>query len=763
MAAHSLNKTHLFLLNQDRTRANRTAGYMDVVHGVRTIKLELDRAYVKSLPPDEPCVVVDDLPNTDHVRFVDCLTDAVTADPSMVYTFSGYAFVGVKDGQLSPIQKVEAYGRMPFTPRYRQNDDGHVRIDVLKDNVIACTAKTLARILHASVSQSFDCVEASVAIARLGLRITCLEPPVDWSGLPRTGSSNRGSMRMDTDRYMGLFTFRGWHEDATQVSAGASEAGTPKVAVVITTHNRTKTAKLAIESLVARLKYPDLEWIVADDRSERGHLRELVEHMVRLGVRNVRTTETNDAHWGLGASLNNALHAAFRFCDVVLTTEDDWYLQRDLDLAPLVGTIVSEKNVAAIRLGAMFKAEDHLMDSSIEGFSKVTNGSRFSSDRTRMLLNMQVALRHRRLYDAVGYYAENKMPDAVESNMNERFCTYTNEGLSDGLVVLWPNAYERKTLDSRVNPFVHFGESTCGHDYAVPEWLDGKTSLSEIEDTAQAFAAGSAIHVAMISDHNGLKQLEKVVKSIRKTNDGSDVRIHVISYDDELAAGASESIPASSSGVSVDVCKLSSADRERIDALATPQSKKQYSVPPVGLVKFVLGRYVDAPKVLYIDTDTLVRKPLRELYDTDLDGNAIGAVVDPGCLFLDKEKFPLISGNREYFNSGVMLMDLDKIRDGGFETVMFHRKRTQPNLLFQDQDVLNAEFFRYVKLLPPKFNALMGAVLKVCDIKDLNELYGTDYKSGNDLVDDAVIWHWASGDKPWMSSTAPRAAAWLLL
>ena len=762
MAAHSLNRAHLFIVNQSRNRSGRTGGYMDVVHGVRTLRTVLDIDFIKALPPDGPCIVVDDLPNVDHARFVDYLTDAVASDPSRVYTFSGYSFDGVEGGQLSPIQKVTMYDRMPFTPRYRQNDEGPVDVDLLKDNVMACTAGILSKIVQSMPSKKFDCVDASTAIARLGIGMTCLEPPVDWSGLPRTAASNRGSIKMDTDRFMGLFTFRGWHE--APVRAAATQGGTaPKVAVIVTTHNRTKTAKLAIESLVARLKYPDLEWIIADDRSDRGHVRALVEHAVSLGVKNIRTTETNKAHWGLGASLNNALHAAFRTCDIVLTTEDDWYLQRDLCLEPLVKVISENTNVAAIRLGAMFKAEDHLIDSSVDGFYKVTNGSRFSTDRTRMLLNLQVAIRHRRLYDALGYYPENKKPDTVEADMNERFCSYTREGLSDNLVVLWPKKFERKTLDSRINPFVHFGESTCGHDYAVPEWLAGKTSIGDVDESEPARDASSTIHVAMVSDYNGWKQLDKVVRSIRKTNDGSAVHIHVVAYDNELATYVRGNIPASASGVTVEVSVISAEDRERVDACATPQDGKQYSVPPVGLVKFMLGRYIDTPKVLYMDTDTLVRKPLRELYDTDLEGNALAAVVDPGCLFLDKERFPMISGNREYFNSGVMLMDLDKIRDGGFETVLFHRKRTQPDLLFQDQDILNAEFFRYVKLLPPKFNVLMGAVAKVCDIKDLNELYGTDYASGNDLIDAAVIWHWASGDKPWMSATAPRAAAWLLL
>ena len=753
----NFENVHLFVLARKKSGENNTPEYKNVCRLVKSVKYKLDREYVLSLPKTDPCIVVDDLPNIEQEKFVEYLAAAVSGDPSNAYTYAGCRFEEVVRGRLFPYQKITAYDRNPFTPRYRLNDEGNTTIDVLKDTTLACTANMLSKVLHVLPSGRFSAIDTSLALAKLGIRAVCIDPVYDWSGLPRMSRSNVMSVKMDRDETMPLFVFHGWHEYTPVEPLGDVH---DKVAVIVTTHDRTSTAKLTLESLVARLKYDNLKWIIADDRSSRGHVRALVEHMVSLGVKDVVATETDENHWGLGASLNNALEAAFRSCNVVLTTEDDWYLQKELDLAPLVKIVNENENIATIRLGAMFKSLDHLVDSSVPGYYKVTNGSRFSEDKTRMLLNLQVAVRHRRLYDTLGYYAENKKPDEVESGMNEKFCSYTQEGLSDSLVVLWPKDFERETLDSRTNPFVHFGESTCGHDYPTPDWLLGKERLDDVVNPAIPPLNRAVIHVAMVSDYNGREQLRKVISSIRKTNDDSVVYVHVVAYDGTLADYAKDNIPATGNGVNVLVKTLSQTDRDMIDACATPQNGKTYSVPPVGLVKFVLGRYVDVPKALYLDTDTLVMKPLGELYGTDLEGNIVGAVVDPGCLFLDRSKYPMIGGNTKYFNSGVMLLDLEQIRNGGFERNMFYRKQHQPCLQFQDQDVFNTTFYGYTKLLPPKYNVLLGAILKVCDLKDVNTLYDTSYKTAEDMVDDAVIWHWASGDKPWMSDSAPKAAVW---
>lgn len=97
-------------------------------------------------------------------------------------------------------------------------------------------------------------------------------------------------------------------------------------------------------------------------------------------------------------------------------------------------------------------------------------------------------------------------------------------------------------------------------------------------------------------------------------------------------------------------------------------------------------------RLLYLDPDTLVINPLRPLWETDLDGHLFAACAHTG-------KTELVSSvNRvrlnvahDYFNSGVLLMDLDACRREIVPQALFDFVREHANtLLLPDQDLLNS-------------------------------------------------------------------------
>lgn len=96
-------------------------------------------------------------------------------------------------------------------------------------------------------------------------------------------------------------------------------------------------------------------------------------------------------------------------------------------------------------------------------------------------------------------------------------------------------------------------------------------------------------------------------------------------------------------------------------------------------------RCLPAERVIYLDADTLVRKDLRELWRTDLSGHAIAAAPDLWCP-MGHDRIP----RGEYFNSGVLLLDLVKIRSTfpALEALCYEMK----DALFWDQDPLNIHF-----------------------------------------------------------------------
>ena len=97
-------------------------------------------------------------------------------------------------------------------------------------------------------------------------------------------------------------------------------------------------------------------------------------------------------------------------------------------------------------------------------------------------------------------------------------------------------------------------------------------------------------------------------------------------------------------------------------------------------------------RVLYLDPDILVLNPLRPLWETGLEGNLFAAAAHTGKTELANSvnRVRLNSGS-DYYNSGVLLMDLAAARreidpEEIFRYVAEHKKE----LLLPDQDLLNA-------------------------------------------------------------------------
>ena len=114
---------------------------------------------------------------------------------------------------------------------------------------------------------------------------------------------------------------------------------------------------------------------------------------------------------------------------------------------------------------------------------------------------------------------------------------------------------------------------------------------------------------------------------------------------------------------------------------------------------------MDCGRVIYVDADTIVLGDIRELWAADLGGYPIGTVTD--C-YQDAEKFAALwslpPGGR-YFNSGVLVIDLPKVREQklfsrAIDFVVEHDK----DLLFADQDALNHVFWKNSAVIEPTWN-----------------------------------------------------------
>lgn len=138
---------------------------------------------------------------------------------------------------------------------------------------------------------------------------------------------------------------------------------------------------------------------------------------------------------------------------------------------------------------------------------------------------------------------------------------------------------------------------------------------------------------------------------------------------------------------------------------------------------FIPTLFPQYKKGLYLDCDIIVTQDLAALYDADLQGMPLGAVNDEVIadipVFADYAEQVLGVSRREYFNAGVLVMDLEQLRRidllGALEKLMARHTFT----VAQDQDYLNVLFYRKTALLPLTWNK---TAFDNCDPNDLPAL-----------------------------------------
>lgn len=109
-------------------------------------------------------------------------------------------------------------------------------------------------------------------------------------------------------------------------------------------------------------------------------------------------------------------------------------------------------------------------------------------------------------------------------------------------------------------------------------------------------------------------------------------------------------------------------------------------------------------RVLYLDCDTVVLSSLKKLWDTDLHSYLLGAVMEPTIYPCIKEEIGLKS-EEPYFNSGVLLIDLNQWREEKAQKKLLDFYRSKGGRLFAgDQDTINGSLKGRIMPLSPQYN-----------------------------------------------------------
>jgi lipopolysaccharide biosynthesis glycosyltransferase len=157
--------------------------------------------------------------------------------------------------------------------------------------------------------------------------------------------------------------------------------------------------------------------------------------------------------------------------------------------------------------------------------------------------------------------------------------------------------------------------------------------------------------------------------------------------------------------------------------------------------------------VLYCDIDTLVCRDLAELFQTSLQGKAIGAVLEhvsgQGSHFNERLGMPLDCPG--YFNSGVMILDLDAFRKQNLiEKILQYAREYGDRLTCPDQDALNGALCHNVQPIHHKWNwhdGLTRLILKR-SIKSAMSRGATLEDSVESALRPGIL-HYQGPNKPW--------------
>ncbi|MGK7877259.1 MAG: glycosyltransferase family 8 protein [Xenococcaceae cyanobacterium] len=159
----------------------------------------------------------------------------------------------------------------------------------------------------------------------------------------------------------------------------------------------------------------------------------------------------------------------------------------------------------------------------------------------------------------------------------------------------------------------------------------------------------------------------------------------------------------------------------------------------------------DLSKVIYLDSDLVLREDLRKLWDMDLEDNYLLAVQDMGAPYVSSRyglatyKELGIPSDYKYFNAGVLVINLEKWRTDNITVkVIEYLEKYRERVRWWDQDGLNAILAGKWGELDPRWNQTPH----IHRFQSWRESPFTENMYRN-IVNAPYIIHFATGNKPW--------------
>ncbi|GHV58824.1 hypothetical protein FACS1894103_1010 [Campylobacterota bacterium] len=162
-------------------------------------------------------------------------------------------------------------------------------------------------------------------------------------------------------------------------------------------------------------------------------------------------------------------------------------------------------------------------------------------------------------------------------------------------------------------------------------------------------------------------------------------------------------------------------------------------------------------KCLYLDADMLCVGSLRELWDTDIENYAMAAALDKesnfNCRRLGYDIIKSLACRGNYFNAGLLLMNLDEWRKHNYADQIIEWARSRPKRTrIPDQDGINLCLRGKILKVHTKYNIMCKKGSKGAGkIDNINAVFERSFfKAMKEALEDPRIFHVGEGEKPWI-------------
>lgn len=185
----------------------------------------------------------------------------------------------------------------------------------------------------------------------------------------------------------------------------------------------------------------------------------------------------------------------------------------------------------------------------------------------------------------------------------------------------------------------------------------------------------------------------------------------------------------------------------QIDTLEFDDMVESDRIPTTAYFRIAIPNFLkhtDIERAIYLDCDIVALQPIEDIWRIDLGDKLMAAVEDAG-FHQRLDAMEIDAESNTYFNSGVMIIDLEKWRAEKItEQVLNFASSNQEELRFHDQDALNAILHDRWLVLHPKWNA--QAYILQGEKDHPTKIGKIEY---DEARNDPALVHYSGHVKPW--------------